>query len=577
MLRGLHGIPVGFSFTANLLPQSPVAPWLDRFREDGHSRLLVCQYLQQQPAAFFSSLRQAAQEKNVVLYAPQSLNAHEDALLRGLAEQCGALAVRTPGELQAAVRAAFLLRRQGQGGIHILADGETGWLADMAEAAGVRAHVLPALSRRANPLEIRDAAAAALADGNCRALLVRAHDADTAAQLAQLQQGSETPLYAVLPQDTGADGAFSDGLSAFRSEEQAVQTLAAQAAWQRLHKSRQTPAKPRRPSCLPPDLRQAALLAEHPEELAAVLHLPPYGVDGFSDGLLSYTVLPHEGAVLEAQYCGQTLLLLPPFDTRHALRLSRFFGNGGLRPAFEQLLLSLHAAAYGFPQLQSLRIRADTQNALLYSENLSAAADAPPSEPLFAAAPLSDCRFFAAANGEILHIRPLLPEDAEALQRFVRSMDEADRKTRFMSAVKELPPARLARFTLIDYARDYALAAWRGSGEIAAWAQYASLRFPDACEFGIAVAADMKGQGLAACLMRQLIRRAGRQGYGTVCAEILSENTAMTALAAKLGFKISPSPDDARLLAARLVLQREKHRKNRLPGNKRLRAAGKTV
>lgn len=57
VLRALAGVPVGFSFTANLLPQSPAAPWLDRFREDGHSRLLVCQYLPQQPAAFFSALR----------------------------------------------------------------------------------------------------------------------------------------------------------------------------------------------------------------------------------------------------------------------------------------------------------------------------------------------------------------------------------------------------------------------------------------------------------------------------------------------------------------------------------------
>lgn len=577
VLRALAGVPVGFSFTANLLPQSPAAPWLDRFREDSHSRLLVCQYLPQQPAAFFSALRQAAQDKNVVLYAPQSLDAREDALFRALAEYCGALPVRTPQELQAAVRAALLPRRPGQGGVYILSGGESGWLADAAQAAGVRVRLLPALPRRANPLQIRDAAAAALQDDGCRALLLRANDADTAAQLAQLQQSSDTPLYAVLPPDSGAENAFSDGLCAFSGEEEAVRTLAAQAAWQRLHKMRQTTAKPHRPPCLTPDLRQAALLVGRPAGLAAVLHLPPQDAGGFSDGLLSYTVLPHTGAVLEARYNGETRLLLPPFDTRHALLLGRFFAAAALRPALEQLLLSLNAAAYGLSALQSLRIRVDTQNARLCTESLSADADAPPVAPLFAAAPFSDGRFFTAANGETLLVRALLPEDAEALQRFVRGMDEADRRTRFMSHIKELPAGRLARFTLIDHARDCAIAAWRGSGEIAGWAQYACLRFPEACEFGIAVAADMKGQGLAAFLLRQLVAQAGRQSYRAVCAEILADNAAMRALAAKLGFKTAPSPEDARLVAARLALQREKRPKSRLLPNKGLRGGGKTV
>ena len=239
--------------------------------------------------------------------------------------------------------------------------------------------------------------------------------------------------------------------------------------------------------------------------------------------------------------------------------------------------MSLNAAAYGLSALQSLRIRVDTQNARLCTESLSAAADAPPAAPLFAAAPFSDGRFFTAANGEILLVRALLPEDAETLQRFVRGMDEADRRTRFMSHIKELPAGRLARFTLIDHARDCAIAAWRGSGEIAGWAQYACLRFPEACEFGIAVAADMKGQGLAAFLLRRLVAQAGRQGYRAVCAEILAENAAMLALSSKLGFKTAPSPEDARLVAARLALQREKRPKSRLLPNKGLRGGGKTV
>lgn len=560
----LGGLNVGFSFTVGLTPAAPPDPWLNRFREDAGSHVLVVQYLPEQSAAFYSTLRLAAQDKQVILHAAQSLSEQRTALLHALCERCGALPTRTPDELRAAVHAACLPRLRHAAGVHILGSGETGWLADMARAAGMPLHVLPAYGRHANPLEIRDLAAAALARQDCRALLVSAAERpDAVPQLVQLQKQSETPLY--LAAGSAAAG-LSDGLLTFDTPERALRTLAAQSAWQRIRKERQTAAKPPQQTPSPPDLRQAALLLDSPAELAAALHLPPTQAENlFSDGLLSYRILPYYGAALEAQCCGQTMLLLPPFDTGHARRLNRFFGGGRLTGALEQLLFSLNAAACGLPQLQALRIRVDTAAARMQTESLSADKETDgQSPPFFATAPLSDGRFFAAADGRILFVRPILPEDAEALQQFVRNMGENDRRTRFMSAVKELPDARLARFSRLDYAREAAFAAWYGNGEMAGWAQYACLRFPDACEFGIAVAADMKGQGLAAHLMRLLLRSAGRQGYRAVCAEILAENATMLALAAKLGFKTVLSADDSSLFSAKLPLQKDKRPKKRL-------------
>lgn len=563
----LGGLNVGFSFTVGLTPAAPPDPWLNRFREDAGSHVLVVQYLPEQSAAFYSTLRLAAQDKQVILHAAQSLSEQGTALLHALCERCGALPTRTPDELRAAVHAACLPRLRHAAGVHILGSGETGWLADMACAAGVPLHVLPAYGRHANPLEIRDLAAAALARQDCRALLVSAAERpDAVPQLVQLQKQSETPLY--LAAGSAAAG-LSDGLLTFDTPERALRTLAAQSAWQRIRKERQTAAKPPQQTPSPPDLRQAALLLDSPAELAAVLHLPPAQQEGFSDGLLTYSVLPHTGAVLSAACRSGNILLLPPFDTRHARRLSRFFANAKLRPALEQLLFSLNAATYGFPQLQSLHIYADSAAAVLHTASLSVTANDDGEQdalaaPLFAAAPLSDGHFFTAADGGILHIRPIQPEDAEALQHFVRNMDETDRQTRFMSPIKELSPAQLVQYSRPDHTREAALGAWRGNGEMAGWAQYACLRHPEACEFGIAVAADMKGQGLAAHLLRLLVRQAGRQGYRAVCAEILADNAAMTRLAEKLGFKTAPHPEDARLVTAGLTLQKDKRPKKRL-------------
>ncbi|MBL8301704.1 MAG: acetate--CoA ligase family protein, partial [Ideonella sp.] len=56
-------------------------------------------------------------------------------------------------------------------------------------------------------------------------------------------------------------------------------------------------------------------------------------------------------------------------------------------------------------------------------------------------------------------VRPIHPEDAQMLQRLVHELSPQSRYYRFVSSFSELPPQMLARFTLIDYDREMALAA----------------------------------------------------------------------------------------------------------------------
>ena len=257
---------------------------------------------------------------------------------------------------------------------------------------------------------------------------------------------------------------------------------------------------------------------------------------------------------------------MPPFDTADARRLCRLFGQRKLAAALEQVLYSFNHTAYRLLPLRAVRIGVDSENAVMQTRDFVWNEDeggAAQPLPLLPEAPFSDGRFFSARNGEILLIRHLLPEDADALQQFVRSLSDADRKSRFMNAVKELSAAQLAQFSRTDYARETALAACSGSGEIVGWAQYGCLRFPDACEFSITVSESMKGQGLAVHLMEELIACAKKQGYRSMCAEILAENTAMLGLAAKLGFQSEPSAEDKQLFTSVLTWQKENRR--RLP------------
>ena len=57
--------------------------------------------------------------------------------------------------------------------------------------------------------------------------------------------------------------------------------------------------------------------------------------------------------------------------------------------------------------------------------------------------------------------------------------------------------------------------------------------------------------------MEELIACAKKQGYRSMCAEILAENTAMLGLAAKLGFQSEPSAEDKQLFTSVLTWQKE--------------------
>jgi len=62
-------------------------------------------------------------------------------------------------------------------------------------------------------------------------------------------------------------------------------------------------------------------------------------------------------------------------------------------------------------------------------------------------------------DGTVLHVRPIMPEDAELERAFVHGLSEQTRYFRFFYRLHELTPAMLARFTQVDYDRELALVA----------------------------------------------------------------------------------------------------------------------
>jgi acetyltransferase len=151
------------------------------------------------------------------------------------------------------------------------------------------------------------------------------------------------------------------------------------------------------------------------------------------------------------------------------------------------------------------------------------------------------------ADGTVVTLRPIRPEDAEMEQAFVRSLSEDTRYMRFMDALRELPRAMLVRFTQLDYQREMAIVAVIGEGDDERQigvARYTTNPDGESCEFAVVVADDWQGKGLGKGLMRYLMQIARNRGLKQMEGEVLTANTGMLHMVTELGFHASTSPDD---------------------------------
>ena len=152
-------------------------------------------------------------------------------------------------------------------------------------------------------------------------------------------------------------------------------------------------------------------------------------------------------------------------------------------------------------------------------------------------------------TGELLTLRAIRPEDADALQTFVRKLSPEARYFRFISSMAELPLPMLARFTQIDYYREMAIVAIAHADgpaqRLVGVARYMLLPDAESCEYGLAVADDYQRRGLGTALMNRLADIAREQGLKSMVGMVLNHNSGMLRLMARLGFTIDADPDDA--------------------------------
>jgi acetyltransferase len=136
-------------------------------------------------------------------------------------------------------------------------------------------------------------------------------------------------------------------------------------------------------------------------------------------------------------------------------------------------------------------------------------------------------------------LRQIRPNDAAALQGFVRALSPESRRLRFHAALSELSEGTLRALTCVDQRSRVAFVLTvteHGTERIVGEACYAVSSDGETAEFGIAVADAFRGLGLAERLLAALIDAARAAGLRWLVGEVLAGNARMLAFMRRCGF-----------------------------------------
>jgi len=269
------------------------------------------------------------------------------------------------------------------------------------------------------------------------------------------------------------------------------------------------------------------------------------------------TILFGQGGTA-VELIGDRALGLPPLNVALArdliaqTRVQRLLGGYRDHPAvdmsaLEQTLVKLSQLAADLAEIVELDINpllVDEHGVLVLDARIRVAPSAVEGADRLAIRPYpAELEEHVDFRGRPLLLRPIRPEDLTQHQRFLARITAEDRRTRFFSAIRELPPQDLAHLTQLDYEREMAfiaVGAGEGGDETLGVARVSTDPDNIEAEFAVLVRSDLKEQGLGTLLLQKLIRYCRERGTQRISGETLSDNTRMLQLARKLGFAMQP-------------------------------------
>ena len=146
-------------------------------------------------------------------------------------------------------------------------------------------------------------------------------------------------------------------------------------------------------------------------------------------------------------------------------------------------------------------------------------------------------------DGGTAHLRPIRPEDADALQAFHAGQSQASIYMRFFSFKPKLSGKEVRRFTEVDHINRVAFVITIG-GEIMGIGRYDRLDDPAEAEVAFNISDAHQGRGIGSILLEHLAVAARENGIRRFTAEVLPDNRKMLMVFADAGYDLKRQFDD---------------------------------
>lgn len=271
-------------------------------------------------------------------------------------------------------------------------------------------------------------------------------------------------------------------------------------------------------------------------------------------GLLAYTAVDPDQMRCE----------LLPLDRLRVVRLTEPLearADPDLLAQLRRVLLLLGAVTQQLPELQAIHlhgVRREAGGEISAQMALEWDATAPPPRYAFAPVPLLPGEVLHSREGMPLLLRPIRAEDEPRLSAGFTQLSPEEVRMRFMYPLKQLTHELAARLTQLDHDREIALvlSGFEPPGQAQLYGVVRASLDPleRTAEFAIVIPRQLSGQGLGQLLLRRIIEAVQARGMRSIHGDVLAENTAMLALARKLGFQQRIDPHEHGVVRVQLGL-----------------------
>jgi GNAT superfamily N-acetyltransferase len=155
-------------------------------------------------------------------------------------------------------------------------------------------------------------------------------------------------------------------------------------------------------------------------------------------------------------------------------------------------------------------------------------------------------------TGYRFHVRPINPDDEQALGAFFTHVTPDDLRFRFLSAVRVVPHLQLIALSRMDHRRTENFLAIDPETElIIASAMIAADEALETAEVAIAIRADFKHRGISWTLLEHVAGYARARGFKSLESTESRDNHRAIELEQEMGFKMFPCPGEATLCIVR--------------------------